>query len=126
MRNNRGQSLVLFVLTLPILFLIFLGIYTIGRMSLLKQELDSIANMAISYGVDNIDEDNIVSKVENIIRKNKNDIDKVEVSFEDSKLRVMLVEDLNMKLSLLSGKLKVKSSYIGYLQEDKKIIERDK
>jgi len=45
--NNKGQSLILFVLLFPIIFLILVLVYDIGNMILLKLELDNINKLVM-------------------------------------------------------------------------------
>jgi len=52
MLNNRGQSLVLFVITLPILLIILVIVIDIGRVISLKQELNNISELVLDYGLD--------------------------------------------------------------------------
>ena len=124
--NNKGQTLALFIVILPILAMLVVFIYDIGRMTLLRSELDDINYMAISYGLDNISSiDN--NKLEEIIKKNKNDIDKISININDGKIEILLEDNIKNNFKILSNTnmFKVKSSYYGYLNEDKKIIERD-
>lgn len=123
--NNKGQSLVTFVLVIPIIFLIFMMIYDIGNMVLLKNELDNINNIALDYGLDNINEENIKDKIETLIIKNKNDINSISINIEDNKIYITLEDSVNTKISF-GNIFNVKSSYVGYIDNDKKIIERNK
>lgn len=123
--NNKGQSLVTFVLVIPIIFLIFMMIYDIGNMVLLKNELDNINNIALDYGLDNINEENIKDKIETLIIKNKNDINNISINMEDNKIYIILEDSVNTKISF-GNIFNVKSSYVGYIDNDKKIIERNK
>ena len=121
--NNRGQSLVTFVLLIPIIFLILFMVYDIGSMVLLKIELNNINYLVIDYGVDKIDNPEIDNKLREMIIKNKNDIDNVEISIQDNKLNIVLEDTLDNKISLIRKfKVKIKSSYTGYMDEDKKKI----
>ena len=52
MLNNRGQSLVLFVITLPVLLIVLVIVIDIGRVISLKQELNSISELVLDYGLD--------------------------------------------------------------------------
>ena len=49
MMNNKGQSLVLFVVVLPITLMILVLVYDVGRMSLLKNELNYILCVVTRY-----------------------------------------------------------------------------
>lgn len=126
--NNRGQSLISFVLLIPILLLILYMVYEIGRMALLRNSLDGINYLAVDYALDNIDTDHIQDKVETLILKNKDDIDNIIVTIDDDKVYITLRDRLNSKTTLFKNSkvFSVKSSYVGYMENEKKIIERDK
>lgn len=121
--NNKGQSLVTFVLLIPIIFLILFMVYDIGSMVLLKIELNNINYLVTDYGVDKIDDVDINDKLRNMINKNKKDIDNIEINISDNKLNIVLEDTLDNKISLIRKfKIKIKSSYMGYMEDDKKKI----
>ena len=123
--NNRGQSLVTFVLVLPILLLILLALYDIGNMVILKNELRNVSYIALDYGINNIDNPNMIEDMKALILKNKSDIDDVNViKDEDDKIHVSFSDSVNTKISF-SNIFKIKVSYVGYVNDDKKVIERD-
>ena len=126
MSNNRGQSLVLFVLVIPIVLLVIVGIIDIGKISLLKEELDNINYITIDYGLDNLDKNDINEDLETVIKKNKTDIEKINIEIDNKQIKIVLEDNVNLVLLKNSNILSIKSSYIGYLDEDKKIIERNK
>ena len=123
--NNRGQSLVLFVLLIPLVLMILYAVYEIGRMTLLKHELDNINAIALDYGIDKINDENIDINIKELIEKNKNDIDKIDIKILDDKMYITLEDSLSKKTSLFKNVFIVKSSYVGYMDNNKKIIERD-
>ncbi len=129
MLNNKGQSLVLFVILIPIFLLLIGLVYDIGKLSLLRDELNNINYIAMDYALDNIDDENMVNNSKNLINKNKKNIDYIEVSVDEDKVYI-LIEDTIKGIFIDfqdSDIFKVKSSYIGYIDTDnKKIIERDK
>ena len=121
--NNKGQSLVTFVLLIPIIFLILFMVYDIGSMVLLKIELNNINYLVTDYGVDKLDDVDINDKLRDMINKNKNDIDNIEIDISDNKLNIVLEDTLDNKISLIRKfKIKIKSSYMGYMEDDKKKI----
>ena len=123
--NNKGQSLVTFVLILPILLLIVLMVYEIGMMSRLKNEMNSINYLAISYGIDKITDENLEEEIKALILKNDDKIENIVVSVEDNKLYITLSSRYNARLSLLrdSKMFRVRSSYVGYIEDGKQIIK---
>ena len=118
--NNKGQSLVTFILLIPIIFMIFMMVYNIGNMILLKQKLDNISYLTIDYGLDKMDTD----KMKEIILINDQDIIIKDIRIENEKIYLSLEESIDLKI--LGDLITVKSNYVGYLEDDKRIIERDK
>lgn len=126
--NSRGQSLISFVLIIPIILMILFMVYDIGNMILLREKLDNINYVVIDYGLDNIDDLDLNAKLNELIKKNKDDIEVVNISISEGKIRITLEDRLDNKFSLIS-KFKtftIKSSYIGYKENDKKVIRKDK
>lgn len=126
--NNKGQSLVTFVLILPILFLILFMVYEIGRMSLIKNQLDGINYIAMDYGIDKIEDSDVKEQLEQLIKKNKDDIDNIIIDINDNKLYITLSSRYSNNITLFkkNNLLRVRSSYVGYLDGDKKIIKENK
>ena len=123
--NNRGQSLVLFVIIVPMVIFILFMIYDIGNMVLLKEKLDNINYLVIDYGLDYVGDSNIQNKLSELINKNKNDIDNVNIIIEDNVVKISLEDKLDNNISLLKN-FDVFSKYIGYMEGNKKIIRKDK
>lgn len=135
MLNNRGQSLILFVIVLPVLLLILVLVIDIGRVISLKQELNNISEIVLDYGIDylNNDVDNNVdsiSSIENklieIIELNKDDIDEIDVRIDNNKINILLSDSVDgIFSSILDIDIfNIKSSYVGYMDNNKKRIER--
>ena len=126
MLNNKGQSLVLFVVVLPILMLILILVIDIGNIVLLKQELKTISNIVLDYGLENIEKDNIDNELETLVKLNKNDIDSVNIYIKDNKIYVDLKERTDglftsfINISIFD----VNTSYVGYIDNGEKRIEK--
>ena len=126
MHNNKGQSLVMFVLILPIILMILVMVVDIGKMMLLRSSLNNINYIAMDYGLDNLDRENIVGDIEEVIYKNKSDIDSVSVLIDGGKIQITLKDNVDLLILKNSQIFYVKSSYVGYISNNKKIIERVK
>ena len=126
MLNNKGQSLILFIVILPILLLILVLVIDVGRIIVLKQELDNINKIVLDYGLDNLDMDNLNDKIIELVKLNNNEIDDININLELDKLYIELNMDTGGMLSGLVdiSIFDIKSSYVGYIKDDKKIIER--
>ena len=124
--NNKGQSLITFVLIFPIIFLIVLALYDIGNIAILKNELNNINYLAIDYGLDIIDDENIQTKLTNLIKKNKNDIDNINIDIENNQINITLKSNITLKI-INTNIHTIESSYKGYIDENnQKVIKKDK
>ena len=85
--NNKGQSLVLFVLLIPILLLIMTLVIDMGNLNFYKQELDNINKLTLNYGLDNIENSNVVNDMINLGKENMNNI-KMEIKFNDQEFLI--------------------------------------
>ena len=120
--NNKGQTLVLFVLMLPIIIFIMLLVIDVSNMVITKQELNNINKMVLNYGLDIIEEENIENKLEDINKKNIS-TNEHTIKIDDGTIEI----DLKKEIKGIITKKKiyeVKSVYKGYIKEDEKVISR--
>ena len=120
--NNKGQTLVLFVLMLPIIIFIMLLVIDVSNMVITKQELNNINKMVLNYGLDIIEEENIENKLEDMINKNIS-TNEHTIKIDDGTIEL----DLKKEIKGIITKKKiyeVKSVYKGYIKEDEKVISR--
>ena len=57
MLNNKGQSLVMFILIIPIFFGIMVLVIDIGNVIYYKQDIDNINKVVINYGLSHMDDE---------------------------------------------------------------------
>ena len=120
--NNKGQTLVLFVLMLPIIIFIMLLVIDVSNMVITKQELNNINKMVLNYGLDIIEEENIENTLEDMINKNIS-TNEHTIKIDDGTIEI----DLKKEIKGIITKKKiyeVKSVYKGYIKEDEKVISR--
>ena len=127
MLNNKGQSLVLFVLLIPIFVMIMASVIDVGNLISAKTEIDNINKIVIDYGLDNMNDTNVVNDMKLLAKENKKDIN-IDIKFVDMEYRVLCnyyVDGIFSNVLKIKG-YNVKSSYIGYLDNNKKIIKKIK
>lgn len=122
--NNKGQSLVLFVLLLPILLLVMVLVIDVGNVIVKKQEIDNINYLTIDYGLEHFDDIDLESKLENMLVLNNVDFSNVEININDNKIEIFINKKVNGVFVKQFNIFSLKSRYVGYIKEDKKIIER--
>lgn len=73
--NNKGQTLVIFVIILPILLLVLALVVDLGLLSIEKRKIDNNTYDALEYYLDNIDNDDIKDKTYKLLESNLDDIE---------------------------------------------------
>lgn len=125
--NNKGQSLVMFILIIPIFLLIMTLVYDVGNAIYEKNKLSNVSYMTIQYGLDNIesiDENELIS----LIMKNVDNPKLISVLIENSKIEIKLTKDVKGIIGKMFNfdLITVVSEYHGEIINDKKVIERIK
>lgn len=118
--NNKGQTLVVFVLFLPVLVIVITMIINKSNMYYDKRNMENIAKEAINYGLSNIEDENIENKIKIFISKNI-DCEK-EVKIEDGEIRVTLIKE-NKTIKKILGYGNIKIKYKGKIEDNKKKVE---
>ena len=124
--NNKGQSLVLFIIIIPIILGIMAIVIDIGNIIYENQELDNINRIVLDYGLDSITDRNIIDNMKNLAYINKDNID-VDIKFIDDEFYIessYYVKGIFSNIFNIEGYL-VKSKYKGYIGDDNKNIIKE-
>ena len=125
MLNNRGQSLVLFVILMPIFLGIMVLVIDMGNVINYKQDMDNISKLVIDYGLDNMDKVDVLNDMKELAKLNNENLS-FEISFNDMEFYFnssYYVNGIFSNIFKMKGFL-VKSKYKGYKELDKKIIKK--
>lgn len=95
--NNKGQSLVAFVLMVPIIFILVSFMFKIGNLSYLKNSYENEIKSVIKYGLNHLDDDNLENKLRVLLDSNidgekniKIDNNVIIVNFKKKDLKIDL------------------------------------
>lgn len=124
MMNNKGQSLVLFVLLLPLLVGIMALVIDVGITLNKKNELENVIEFVLESSLDKGYEE---EKIEKLLAYNL-DNDDSEVAVKDGVIYIeskAYVEGIFSKILSFNG-FRIESSYNGYLKDNRKVIEKIK
>ena len=125
--NNKGQSLVMFIIFMPVLLLMLTLVYDIGNGLYEKEKIYNVNYMAVSYGLDNIDKVEEQDLID-IIMKNTNNLDNISVNIENDTIDIKIDKDIK---GIIGGTfnvslIEVRSEYTGKIIDGNKNIERIK
>ncbi len=123
--NNKGQSLVAFILLIPFISLLLIMVIDYGMMIYEKKQLDSVLTDSIEYGLNNIQKDNIKEDIQNLIYRNidQNSISKLEITIDGEFVNIKIEKKFTGIINLFFNKINL--SYQGKKTNDKiEIIKR--
>lgn len=124
--NNKGQTLVMFVILLPILLFVLTLVYDVGNAIYEKDRLSNTNYMVVEYAICNslVSEDELVE----LINKNDEDISDITIMMIDNSITIALTKDIKGIFGKMFGfnLTSVKSEYKGNIIQGEKKIERIK
>lgn len=126
--NSKGQSLAIFVIFVPVFIMIGTLVVDVSFARYNVRKLDNINKLVINYGLEHIESDPYDTMVD-LIYKNDSEVDdyEIKINLEEKKINVNISKSTKGFFGSIVGKeiYKEKSSFIGYIKDDKKIIEKD-
>lgn len=121
--NNKGQTLVLFVLILPILVLAMAVLVEVGDLLVYQKKLEHNAKSVAEYGIDNIEDLNIKFKLEQLNQENFGGKAKIKVTNEY--VSVTVKEEKNKVFVFLNLPATIDFTYKAQIKDGKKQIKKE-
>lgn len=124
MKNqNKGQTLVTFILLLPFLLIVFGFIIDYGVLSIEKRRMDNLVKENIEYGLKSIDleESLLKQNITVILQENIKEIRQLQITISDHSIDILLEKQYPSLYSVMMGQkiYKIKSHYRGYIDDEK-------
>ncbi len=125
--GNKGQSLAIFVIFIPVFIMIGTLVVDVCYAKYNARRLDNIAKEVLRYGLKHIEEEPFNNMVD-LIYQNDSEIDnyKIDIDNENKRIEITLSKSTKGFFGSVVGKeiYKEKSTYVGYLDNEKIIIEK--
>lgn len=123
--NNNGQTLVLFILLMPILLMLVALVIEIGLISVEKRKTDNIVKDVIEYGLKNKDKEDVESKMNQLINSNIDNINYIDINMGEEVVIEGQVTFSNIFGNLFKKRINnYNFKYKGYLENEKIKIVR--
>lgn len=124
--NNRGQTLALFIILIPVLLLFAAFVIDSGVMVRENTKLNSVTKLIIDETIDEINDPKINDKIKNLYIRNGIPTNKVIIKIKDNKLTISneYVKTSMFGYIIDNYEYKVKIKLTGYKENDKIIIEK--
>lgn len=123
--NNKGQSLVMFVLIIPIFLLILTLVYDVGNAIYEKDRLSNTNYLTIEYGLNNIDTVT-ENDLKNLIEQNTSNLKYIYITIEENQIEIKMEKDAKSIIGKMFNfnLVKIISHYEGKIINNQKEIER--
>ena len=122
--NNHGQTLVIFVLILPLLFMIIGVIVEMSNITLTRQKYESATIETIEYGLDHLDNEDVKAKMNKMLEANIKGTKEITIDNQKITIRVTDKMDGSFK-KLFKDAYKIDIKYTGFIENDTKKIEKN-
>lgn len=123
--NNKGQSLVMLVLIIPIFLLILTLVYDVGNAIYEKDRLSNTNYLTIEYELNNIDTVT-ENDLKNLIEQNTSNLKYIYVTIEENQIEIKMEKDAKSIIGKMFNfnLVKIISHYEGKIINNQKEIER--
>lgn len=123
MKKNKGQVLVMFLMFIPLLFMLMAIVVDIGLLYIEKRSIDNTIKYAIKESLRN---DRTTEEIKTIISENCENITKLEINKTKEMTEVEFKGYKNNVFSLIfkNTYYNIESNLIGSIKEEKIIIKR--
>ena len=122
--DSKGQTLVIFVLILPILLLLFALIWEVGNLGLTTNKYETEIKDTIEYGLNHLDDENLEEVLTNLLKANLDGDISVEINNQVIKVNVKQKYDALFN-NLLNNRFDIDLTYNGYIENNKFIIQKE-
>lgn len=120
--GNKAQTLVIFILILPILLLLFALIWEIGNLSITINKYETEIKDTIEYGLNHLDSENLESILTDLLRENIKG--NINVAINNQVIKVSVKERYDALFNF-NHKFDIDLTYNGYIENEKIIIQKE-
>ena len=126
--NRKGQVLVMFIILLPIFFIIMTLLIDIGNLILTNNEINDVSYMVLEHCLDHLDEEDIIDTSKELLKLNNKNLNIESFKIENNKVYLNVSYQVKGIISnIVNIKLfDINNKYEAYIKDGKKIIERIK
>lgn len=120
--NNKGQSLVLFILIIPMLLGVVVLVYDVGNTVVRKNKINNVIEMIVE---DSLNENYEFDEVERLVKYNLN-TNNYSISVSGDEVNIKVEDYVDGVISDVIGfkGFKIVSQYKGYIKNEKNVIEK--
>ncbi|MDD2181510.1 MAG: hypothetical protein PHW32_03970 [Bacilli bacterium] len=126
--NNKGQTLVVFILLLPLIVLLLTFVINEGYVYIAKRAFTNDIKEAINYRFQLEETDEIIyDKVYNYIYKNVKNISSLDINLSDNYIKITASVKVKAELPMIIKKdsFQITVSYTGHIFDEEVVIIKE-
>lgn len=125
--NNKGQTLVVFILLIPLMVLLLSFVINQGYVYIAKRELESNIKESINMRFSLDESLDIEGKIRSYFIKNVDDIKSLDIKISPNYIKVTVTIAVKAQLPMIIDKngFEIESSYEGILRDDQIIVSKE-
>lgn len=93
--NNKGQTLVIFVIILPILLIVSALLINLGILYVDERNINNVIDDAMDYYIENINTKDVLEKTKVLLNKNIENITNININETDGNIVILLEKKYN-------------------------------
>lgn len=121
--NNKGQTLVMFIILLPILLMVFALIIDLGLLGIEKRKIENEVKSTITYGLKNIEEKDLELKLKKLLIKNIDDLEDKNINIKIKIINNYISITVNKKykpvFNIIKNNYDITVTYKGNISNDR-------
>ncbi|MDD2377565.1 MAG: hypothetical protein PHD10_02645 [Bacilli bacterium] len=129
MNKEKGQVLVVFIILIPVFFMLAAIFIDLGIVFMEKRNIDNVVKDTIKYGVKHLELDEEILKYDlgHIIYDNIEDINYLDINIENEIIKIRLNKKQEGTFSIIFNKYNydIESNYRGYMNNDEIVIKKE-
>lgn len=123
--NKHGQTLIIFIILIPIFLSILALVIDVGLVISKKSELKEITKTVIKETIKDLKNDNLNEQIINLFAKNNIEVDNLRIETNEESITIKNEIEIDSIFGNILGfkKYKIKSDIKGIIKENKIIYE---
>ena len=120
--NNHGQTLVIFVLLIPLFFMVVGYVIELGQLHVTRIKYEQTITETIKYGLKHIDDEQIQTKMQKMLDVNIKGEKKITINDKNIKVTSNVK---GMFKVFFKDAYEIDLTYSGYIKDGKQIIKKN-
>ena len=124
--NNKGQTLVLFIILLPVILIMLVLVVSLAASSIQKRKIDMVIKNTIADSMDNLNDIDINEQIDSMLENNLGEFDERNIVIKSEYLEITIRTKINNLFDFItSDDTEIyQVTFVGTESDEIKIVRR--